>query len=517
MQCRDHQAGTLSRTVFSFASVLLAILLSSGSAISQNFKYPKDDLIVLVRAGGLLGLVDELQGTSYEALYHNNGSVCTTPHVTASLPFFEVPRHTRYDLRQGTTTTTIALGTQVNLAAAQCVGTTLNVSAGCLSQDVPLVGPPDRPIFFFARCDLDVFGFFHVALPVPVTIPSLVSVPKDFNVTLPGPLSFGDLALSLSFGKHNGSDWVKLNPPMDKKKEWPLTADVGLTDYITAGDPGTGIIDERKGRILVVKASATHQRFFEYTSDAKDAYSGMKGLNDVFYNPYAIAGVRIFDTLVAPPTVSSPTDQRYGLIGGLFPLIAEGVLKLPGGTLIFKVVFGSFTFSISGSPAMPHASLSIDSFSVEDSNGTPLTASLATRPTASVDMPIVAANGDISLRLSAVDTTLVVRLLDGSSVNLTLGPVLQSIINTALPTVSNVAPSVELGLPDCIDMQDNRYEALGTCANGNKTSYVSKSTGPGPVILSVDFTKTSVSMRTGEFRLDFEEKCVPTDNPRTQC
>ncbi|CAN7210187.1 hypothetical protein [Mesorhizobium sp. LjRoot246] len=500
-------------------ATILTFLLSGEPAFSQQFKYPKDDLIVLVRAGGLLGLLDELAGTRYEALYHNNGTLCSTPHVTASLPDFSIPRHTRFDLRRGTTNTTISMATGVNIEAAHCTFKTIKVGAGCVTSDINLVGPVGQPIFFFAICYLNVDNWFFVEFPVPVTIPQLVSVPKDFSVKLPNVLTRGNLSINISFGEYDGSKWVKLKPPYDKNKIWPVSGDIGFTNYITGGNPASGIVDETRGSILVAKASATHPRFFNTTADPKEAYSGIRGLNSIFFDdPYAIAGIRIFETLIAPPSISSPSDPRYGLIGGLFPLIVDGKFKVPGGdTLTFNVVFGSFTFSIPGSPANPRAALSIESFSVEDSSGKPLAASWAGTPSASINLPRVKATGDVSVKLGGLKAALNVKLSDGSSVRLSLGSALRSAINVALPKIANVAPGLTLGLPNCMEMGDDRFEALMPCAGGKTRGLMAKTGGPGPINLSVDFSKTSISMPPGEFRLDFEEKCVPTTNPRTEC
>src|SRR5262249_24774067 len=140
------------------------------------------------------------------------------------------------------------------------------------------------------------------------------------------------------------------------------------------------------------------------TTNAKQALSESKGLNDLFFtNPYGIAGLEIRDSLIAPPTISSPSDPRYGLIGGIFPLIIDGSLALPnGGSVRFRFVLGSFTFSISGSPPRIHAALSVDSFSAE-LDGNQLGVSLPRAPAVRVDLPTISSGGDIGLRLNSLD------------------------------------------------------------------------------------------------------------------
>lgn len=55
--------------------------------------------------------------------------------------------------------------------AAQCINHTVIVDAGCLSGDLPLVGPPKNDFFTILLCALNVDNFFQIALPVPVRLP----------------------------------------------------------------------------------------------------------------------------------------------------------------------------------------------------------------------------------------------------------------------------------------------------------------------------------------------------------
>jgi hypothetical protein len=139
-------------------------------------------------------------------------------------------------------------------------------------------------------------------------------------------------------------------------------------------------------------------------------------------------------------------------------------------------------------------------------DGNQLGVSLPRAPSVRVDLPTVSSSGDIGLRLISLDATINVNLPHGSSVEIPFGPLVQSAINALHPTVTNISPSAELGLPDCIDMHDNKYEALRPCSEfgGATRGYVSKSSGPAPVSFSVDFSKTSISMLQGKFRIDFE-------------
>ena len=147
--------------------VSLIVTAWCQSPAQAQYQYPHDDIVVAM-AGGLFNLIDHLSGSSYDGYYHNNGSVCTTPQLTGGLSHFGDSRKSHYDLTSGTVKTTVALSVVAEIRAAQCTFHTIDVSAGCLSGPIPLVGPPGAEFFNILVCALNVDNFFQVALPVPV-------------------------------------------------------------------------------------------------------------------------------------------------------------------------------------------------------------------------------------------------------------------------------------------------------------------------------------------------------------
>jgi len=84
---------------------------------------------------------------------------------------------------------------------------------------------------------------------------------------------------------------------------------------------------------------------------------------------------------------------------------------------------------------------------------------------------------------------------------------LRDALNEALPSLATVPSKFTLGLPQCIAMNDVRFEALSPCVdyNNTKIGFVSRDSGPPPVTYSVDFSKTKVIATSGEIELDFEQ------------
>ncbi|UQR61610.1 hypothetical protein LRP30_33015 [Bradyrhizobium sp. C-145] len=64
------------------------------------------------------------------------------------------------------------------------------------------------------------------------------------------------------------------------------------------------------------------------SSDLREALSKSVGLTLYFHNnPYGIATIVIRDPLLAPQTINSPSDELFGLIGGLFPMIVSATYQ----------------------------------------------------------------------------------------------------------------------------------------------------------------------------------------------
>jgi hypothetical protein len=126
-------------------------------------------------------------------------------------------------------------------------------------------------------------------------------------------------------------------------------------------------------------------------------------------------------------------------------------------------------------------------------------------PSITIDMARSSLNGVIRLEMTNLDASLSVDV-NGTSLPIALGDQVRSALNGILPVFATVSPSITLGLPQCIDMHNVRFEAATPCRDyGNlKVRYVSKETGPAPVTYSVDFRKTSVSAINGEIDMGFQ-------------
>src|ERR1700740_1100670 len=108
---------------------LFSLLILSGSlvvprAATAQYKYPRDDLIVIMN-GAVFNVIDHLGGTAYYAYYNNNGAVCSTPFLSLALEAFGDKRVSEYDLLDATEKTTIAVGAVAHLEASQCISSTI--------------------------------------------------------------------------------------------------------------------------------------------------------------------------------------------------------------------------------------------------------------------------------------------------------------------------------------------------------------------------------------------------------
>jgi hypothetical protein len=213
-------------------------------------------------------------------------------------------------------------------------------------------------------------------------------------------------------------------------------------------------------------------------------------------------GVR--DSLVAPSQINSPTDLRYGLIGGLFPLIIQGTFKASSTapTIDFSATISSVTVSISSSGIQPGITIEGVSASV---NGRSVPAK-ASNPTISIDLPAVQANGAVHLAIKNLEASLLVED-GGSTTAVSIGSAIRDALNAAQPFLATVSPSFTLALPQCIAMNNPRFQALSPCVDYHNATvgFISRASGPGPVTYSVNFSKTRITTLQGEIEIDFSQ------------
>lgn len=490
-------------------------------AVAQTeYKYPRDDIVVAM-GGGLFNLIDNLSGTGYDGYYHNNGTICTTPQVTGALSQFGDHRKSHYNLLTGTVQTTIALSVFAEVRAAQCTTHTVLVGAGCLSGDLPLVGPPKDDFFTILLCALNVENFFQIALPVPVRVPYPIALPKHYIVNLPNIPTSPNLSVQLSFAKWDGSKWVPQSKPADKQKIWPISGDLAFPDYLVTDTSNPSDILFQQGRYIVGKATATHPRVINTTPNLREALSKSVGLTSYFpNNPYGIATIVIRDSLLAPQTINSPSDERFGLIGGLFPMVVSATYQPTGSPNKYGISFviAGVTVQLGANGGTPtiNAGIIVEDLKASDSaTGQDVPARLVGKPSMSLAPPSVKANGTVGVEFSALDAS--VEVSTGAKHTVDFGSLLKQALNQAIPKIASIEPSITIGLPQCVSMNNNRFEALSPCADygGAKVGFLSKGGGPAPVTLSIDFSKTQIVGSPGQIEIDLERVCVP--GPHTQC
>jgi hypothetical protein len=495
-----------------FARALVCALLLAPTSSLAQYKYPKDDLVVVLN-GLLFNMIDHLAGTSYEGFYHNNGTVCTTPLLSAALSRFSDTRTSEYNLLAGDLKTTVSLAAWIKAEASQCISSTIKVEAGCKTPPLQLIGPPRSEFAAFLYCDFQVNNFFFIALPVPVRLPYPIQVPSSFDISLPTSPSNTNPTIDLEFATYDtaASAWKPLPAPEDRTRHWPLSGDIAFLNDAPTDASRPQDITYKQGMYIAGKATATHPRIIVDTNDQQKALSEGTGLDDFFKNnPNAMARIRIRESLLAPQSINSPTDPRYGLIGGLFPLIVKGTFKPPGSpgqTINYRIVISSVTASISarGNTPVFHANIAVEDISATDASGKPLRAKLAKKPSISLGLSSAVNTGALRLEISSLEASLHVQAGRKTAL-IPLGSNLRDILNAKLPSLGSVAPSITLGLPQCIDMHNIRFDALSRCVDhGNATTgYMSKGGGPPAVTYSIDFRKTKIDAVPGEVAIGFQ-------------
>ncbi len=514
----------LLTTVRNFIPVFMIMLSCQKSALAQtDYKYPRDDIVVAM-AGGLFNFIDNLSGTGYEGYYHNNktGSICKTPQVTGALPQFGERRKSHYDLLAGTVVqTTVALSFIAEARAAQCEAQTIVVSSACISGDLPVIGPPKDKFLAVWSCSLDMDGFFQLALPVLISFPYPITLPRQYVVNLPSIPSTADISIELSFAKWNGSHWEPLPKPADKQKVWPIFGDLAFPDYLVTDTSKPSDIVFQQGRYIVGKATATHHRIFLKTQSIREALSKSVSLTPYFSNnPYGMVAITIRDSLLAPQRINTPSDERFGLIGGFFPMIVSAAYQPTGSPNRFSISFviAGVTIELDGNGGSPKikAGIIVDDLKVFDTaTGREVSSRLLQKPFISVAPPTISASGFVGLELSALD--IIAEVSSSPKYTIDFGALLKQALNKAIPPIASIQPMIAIGLPQCVHMNDNRFEALSPCVDygGAKAGFLSKGGGPSPVTLSVDFSKTQIIGSPGEIEIDLEQVCVP--RPNTQC
>jgi hypothetical protein len=86
-------------------------------------------------------------------------------------------------------------------------------------------------------------------------------------------------------------------------------------------------------------------------------------------------------------------------------------------------------------------------------------AKLANKPTIAIDLPTVnSTDGSVHLLIKNLESSLAVED-KGETTMFSIGSELREALNKALPSPATVSPKFTLGLPQCISMNNVRFEA----------------------------------------------------------
>lgn len=497
---------------FSTAFGCIAYLLSScflPGVASAGYKYSSDDLIVNINTQTtVVPILNLLNGASYEFYYHNNGAVCSTPHISITVSPFYFRGSGSADLTKGTSQAFVRVLTGVTAEVSECFFNTVSAGITCDSNIIPLVGNAlsgemsVRPL-----CALELDGVPVMFFFTQMTSPYPIVLPRDYSVTLPAPLTTNGLSIEISFGKYENDVFRVLDPPFDKTRRFPMSARgvFATSPFPDIHDPSNYTIP---GSNLIL-AGTLRPDEFSNAGTPEEARSNLFPWSSIFISdPYAIGFVRVRDSLIAPRTAAKPTDPRYGVLGGLFPLEIKATLKSDKleSPIKVRLVLGSLTVKFdadgTGSPVVS-AALSVDSLEVVNGdNGTAIPASI--HPSIVLNGPRITYNGQ--LRVDIQNLNLDVATTGSTTTVVPLGDALREIINNALPSLADIHLKTTVELPQCIGASDtkSRIDAVSACSSyGNATAgFMSRASSAKTISLAIDPARTTITTETGEIDLN---------------
>ena len=344
-----------------------ALLLVSAETVSAQYQYRRDDIMININTQTtVFPVLNLLNGASYEFHYHNNGAVCPKPHITLSVNPFEFTGSGSADLLKGTSQAYVRVFTGVHAEVSECLFKTVSPNIYCDTNIVPLVGIASassillRPLCVLSLDAVPVMFFF-----TEVTSQYPIVLPDRYSVTLPASFSSNGLTLDVSYAAYKDGAWQVLPPPLDKVRAFPLRGRgiFGTSPSPAIKDPSNYVI--ARGDHLILSATVRPDEVVP-TADVHDELSNIMPWSSIFGgDPYTIGFIRVRDSLIAPRNVPAPKDQRFGILGGLFPLQIQATYKSDNleFPIVAKMVLGSLTvrFDADGSGApLISAAISVD-------------------------------------------------------------------------------------------------------------------------------------------------------------
>jgi hypothetical protein len=491
-------AATLGGAV---ARVLLVLLLVASwlpASAQESYKYPIDDLTVAINFDFLTRTIQRVVGLHYEADYHSNGEICRTPKIVASLQRLLFVGKTTADLRDGSAKAELTVRAKAEVLETRCrLGGLKTRCTAALS----VVGATGTKQSIRVSCRILVLGFPFFA-HTRIEIPYPISIPDRYTLKITDPQSSGGFALSFRFGKFQNGSWIALPPPADHVKTFNVGGDALFSPLEPPEITDPPRFEIETTRNLTLSTYTTHSRFYGETRSAQAAFLKHAAGNAFLKKRLALAVIRLRESLLAPRQVSSPGDRRYGILGGLFPLIIEGTYKTPQlpFPIRLRVVLGSLTARFSGENGAPHVSAALSVDEVTITNGE-TGAELPGKVISGIDLtgPLIDRRGQ--LYFSAVKLVLTIEADTGTkTIPIPLGPMLRNALNDAMPSVAKMNLQLDLTPPECIPADDKRIEAISACKSfrGEKRKLFSLRERRPISRISLDLKKMSIVGNDGE-------------------
>ncbi len=497
------------RAKSSTIALICTLLIATAPTANAQYRYPRNDLELVVRYAHVSALAEAFRNAGYAFTYHNNGTVCSSPNVSAVFGQIVTNPKSVYDLTNGTVNTRIATAVSIRAEISHCTFKTVKASAACTG-DLPLIGPAGANVDGKASCNIDVDGKFTLGHDIVFKLPYPLALPPQIAFRLPPQTSSNGLVVKAAFAESVSGRWQPLAAPQDHERSWPLSG------YGAFADPKDDLGDPSRhagtGSFLTLAATVTHAPSVADTPDAKEALARTAPASSMFENdPDALALLRVHESLLGSRTTSGE-DARHGLLGSLFPLIVNASYTLPVvlAGISASVVIEGITVKLGERDGRPtiDATLHLDrnSFHAEAA-GLALPVVVPSDVAVQIDAPHIDDGGHVRIDFSEIDLTLEAKVAK-IPVPIAIGGALREILNAALPNIATVESAIEVRPPDCIDAGNERVEALSPCQSrqGRKTKLMNHDGGGAAANLFIDTARTSVVARDGEMDLQLFAK-----------
>lgn len=358
-------------------------------------------------------------------------------------------------------------------------------------------------------CRLDNGNIFDILFSKTFVTQIPAILPSDVPVQLTDPPPAGGLTVSFQFTEFQNGNWVPLPPPLNRQRDWPMDVTAMFGGFSAAQDPHppTPTTYTLLGSNLNLSGTITHQRFWGTTGIGLLAaiYTTLASYQ---YKLDPLMFIRIRQTLIAPPVISSPQDPRYGLLGGLFPMKITAVYEPSSSvSLGVEVDISSVTFKIHAQGGTPtfEASINVDRVNVVDRKTGSTLASSVQSPSIALAGPTIDSQNNVRFDVNSLDLTVQTQLR-ATNFNIKLGDLLKQVISDNLPNIAALTPSNTVAVPQCFPANNPRVQAQIACTDdygGQTIGYAARTTPSKSTTIAIDLSKTMISAQEGELEIDF--------------